>query len=90
MHPLAIASSAGAIHSPRHPNLAAKLRLTCAIFALLYSLSPVVLYAPAVDLVRLRPHRRTLQRPIGRRCFMTGILHLGYSLTPQAGYRAPI
>ncbi|HEY8538341.1 MAG TPA: DMT family transporter [Steroidobacteraceae bacterium] len=68
-------------------NLAAKRAAGSRHFVWLYSVGSVIVYTPAVAwiLIRERPHFEWVQ---GVALLATGILHLGYSLMLQAGYRA--
>src|SRR5687768_5451360 len=86
MHPLAIAAVLLAAFTHATWNLAAKRASGSRHFVWLYSLGSVILYAPAVAWVLItdRPQFETAH---WLALLMTGILHLGYSLTLQAGYR---
>lgn len=86
MHPLAIAAVLLAALTHATWNLAAKRASGSRHFVWLYSLGSVVLYAPAVAWVLLveRPRFEPIH---GLALLMTGVLHMGYSLTLQAGYR---
>jgi drug/metabolite transporter (DMT)-like permease len=86
MHPLAIAAVLLAAVTHATWNLAAKRASGSRNFVWLYSLGSVVLYAPAVAwiLVYQRPHFETIH---WLALLMTGVLHMGYSLLLQAGYR---
>jgi|HigsolmetaAR202D_1030399.scaffolds.fasta_scaffold00693_4 drug/metabolite transporter (DMT)-like permease len=68
-------------------NLAAKRAAGSRHFVWLYSVGSVIVYTPAVlwILVRERPHFEWIH---GLALLATGVLHLGYSLILQAGYRA--
>lgn len=67
-------------------NLAAKRAAGSRHFVWLYSIGSVVLYAPAVlwIVVYQRPQFETIHWVA---LLMTGLLHMGYSLLLQAGYR---
>lgn len=86
MHPLAIAAVLLAAVTHATWNLAAKRAAGSRHFVWLYSLGSVVLYAPAVMwiLVYQRPQFETIH---WLALLMTGVLHMGYSLLLQAGYR---
>jgi multidrug transporter EmrE-like cation transporter len=86
MHPLAIAAVLLAAVTHATWNLAAKRAAGSRHFVWLYSLGSVVLYAPAIVwiLVYQRPHFETIH---WLALLMTGVLHMGYSLLLQAGYR---
>ncbi|MET0533509.1 MAG: DMT family transporter [Steroidobacter sp.] len=86
MHPLAIAAVLLAALTHATWNLAAKRAAGSRHFVLLYSVGSVVLYAPAVlwILVYQRPHFEMIH---WLALLMTGVLHMGYSLLLQAGYR---
>lgn len=86
MHPLAIAAVLLAALTHATWNLAAKRAAGSRHFVWLYSLGSVVLYAPAVVwvLIAERPQFETAH---WLALLLTGILHMGYSLTLQAGYR---
>jgi drug/metabolite transporter (DMT)-like permease len=86
MHPLAIAAVLLAAVTHATWNLAAKRAAGSRHFVWLYSVGSVVLYAPAVVwiLVYQRPQFELIH---WLALLMTGILHLGYSLLLQAGYR---
>jgi drug/metabolite transporter (DMT)-like permease len=86
MHPLAIAAVLLAAVTHATWNLAAKRAAGSRHFVWLYSLGSVVLYAPAVVwiLVYQRPQFETIH---WLALLMTGVLHMGYSLLLQAGYR---
>jgi drug/metabolite transporter (DMT)-like permease len=86
MHPLAIAAVLLAALTHATWNLAAKRAAGSRHFVWLYSLGSIVLYAPAVAwvLISERPQFETAH---WLALLMTGILHMGYSLTLQAGYR---
>lgn len=86
MHPLAIAAVLLAALTHATWNLAAKRAAGSRHFVWLYSLGSVILYAPAVVWV-LISERPQLQMAHWLALLMTGILHMGYSLTLQAGYR---
>lgn len=86
MHPLAIAAVLLAALTHATWNLAAKRAAGSRHFVWLYSLGSLVLYAPAVAWVLLF-ERPQFQAAHWLALLMTGILHLGYSLTLQAGYR---
>jgi drug/metabolite transporter (DMT)-like permease len=68
-------------------NLAAKRAAGSRHFVWLYSVGSVLVYTPAVlwILLRERPHFEWVH---GHALLATGVLHLGYSLILQAGYRA--
>lgn len=68
-------------------NLYAKRASGAAHFVWLYSIAAVTLYAPIVAWIVLteRPHFTTIH---WLALLATGVLHLGYSLMLQAGYRA--
>jgi drug/metabolite transporter (DMT)-like permease len=86
MHPLAIAAVLLAAVTHATWNLAAKRAAGSRHFVWLYSLGSTVLYAPAVlwVLVYQRPQFEAIHWIA---LLMTGVLHLGYSLALQAGYR---
>lgn len=86
MHPLAIAAVLVAALTHATWNLAAKRAAGSRHFVWLYSLGSVVLYAPAVlwILVYERPQFELIH---WLALLMTGVLHMGYSLSLQAGYR---
>jgi len=86
MHPLAIAAVLLAALTHATWNLAAKRAAGARHFVWLYSLGSVVLYAPAVAWV-LIAERPQFQAAHWLALLMTGILHMGYSLVLQAGYR---
>lgn len=86
MHPLAIAAVLLAALTHATWNLAAKRASGSRHFVWLYSLGSVVLYAPAVAWVLIY-ERPQLETAHYLALLMTGILHMGYSLTLQAGYR---
>ncbi|MBM0107336.1 EamA family transporter [Steroidobacter sp. S1-65] len=86
MHPLAIAAVLLAALTHATWNLAAKRAAGSRHFVWLYSLGSVVLYAPAVIWV-LISERPQLETAHWVALLMTGVLHMGYSLTLQAGYR---
>lgn len=86
MHPLAIAAVLLAALTHATWNLAAKRAAGSRHFVWLYSLGSVILYAPAVAWV-LVTERPQLEAAHWLALLMTGILHMGYSLTLQAGYR---
>ena len=86
MHPLAIAAVLLAALTHATWNLAAKRAAGSRHFVWLYSLASVVIYAPTVVwvLIAERPQFETAH---WLALLMTGVLHMGYSLTLQAGYR---
>jgi drug/metabolite transporter (DMT)-like permease len=86
MHPLAIAAVLLAAVTHATWNLAAKRAAGSRHFVWLYSVGSVVLYAPAVVwiLIYQRPQFELIH---WLALLMTGILHMGYSLLLQAGYR---
>ena len=86
MHPLAVAAVLLAALTHATWNLAAKRASGSRHFVWLYSLGSVVLYAPAVLWVVIyeRPH---FEQAHWLALLMTGVLHMGYSLLLQAGYR---
>jgi uncharacterized membrane protein len=86
MHPLAIAAVLLAALTHATWNLAAKRASGSRHFVWLYSLGSVILYAPAVIWILLyqRPHFEPVH---WLALLMTGVLHMGYSLLLQAGYR---
>ena len=86
MHPLAIAAVLLAALTHATWNLAAKRAARSRHFVWLYSLGSVVIYAPAIlwVLVYQRPHFEAIH---WLALLMTGVLHMGYSLLLQAGYR---
>lgn len=86
MHPLAIAAILLAAVTHATWNLAAKRAAGSRHFVWLYSLGSVILYAPAVlwILIYQRPHFEAIH---WLALLMTGVLHMGYSLLLQAGYR---
>jgi drug/metabolite transporter (DMT)-like permease len=86
MHPLAIAAVLLAAVTHATWNLAAKRAAGSRHFVWWYSVGSVVLYAPAVVwiLIYQRPQFELIH---WLALLMTGILHLGYSLVLQAGYR---
>ncbi|WP_129642413.1 DMT family transporter [Peristeroidobacter agariperforans] len=86
MHPLAIAAVLLAAFTHATWNLAAKRASGSRHFVWLYSLGSVVLYAPAVIWV-LSTTQLQFATAHWVALLMTGILHMGYSLTLQAGYR---
>lgn len=86
MHPLAIAAVLLAAFTHATWNLAAKRASGSRHFVWLYSLGSVILYAPAVAWVLIF-ERPQLETAHWLALLMTGILHMGYSLTLQAGYR---
>lgn len=86
MHPLAIAAVLLAALTHATWNLAAKRAAGSRHFVWLYSLGSVILYAPAVTWV-LISERPQLETAHWVALLMTGVLHMGYSLTLQAGYR---
>lgn len=86
MHPLAIAAVLLAAFTHATWNLAAKRAAGSRHFVWLYSLGSVVLYAPAVAWV-LISERPQLETAHWVALLMTGVLHMGYSLVLQAGYR---
>lgn len=86
MHPLAIAAVLLAALTHATWNLAAKRASSSRHFVWLYSLGSVILYAPAVLWIVIyeRPH---FEQAHWLALLMTGVLHMGYSLLLQAGYR---
>lgn len=86
MHPLAVAAVLLAALTHATWNLAAKRASSARHFVWLYSLGSVILYAPAVLWVVIyeRPH---FEQAHWLALLMTGVLHMGYSLLLQAGYR---
>lgn len=86
MHPLAIAAVLLAAFTHATWNLAAKRASSSRHFVWLYSLGSVILYAPAVLWIVIyeRPH---FEQAHWLALLMTGVLHMGYSLLLQAGYR---
>ena len=86
MHPLAVAAVLLAALTHATWNLAAKRASGSRHFVWLYSLGSVILYAPAVLWVVIyeRPH---FEQAHWLALLMTGVLHMGYSLLLQAGYR---
>jgi drug/metabolite transporter (DMT)-like permease len=86
MHPLAIAAVLLAALTHATWNLAAKRAAGSRHFVWLYSLGSVVIYAPAVAwvLISQQPQFRLAH---WLALLMTGLLHMGYSLILQAGYR---
>jgi uncharacterized membrane protein len=86
MHPLAIAAVLLAALTHATWNLAAKRAARSRHFVWLYSLGSVVIYAPAIlwVLVYQRPQFEAIH---WLALLMTGVLHMGYSLLLQAGYR---
>lgn len=86
MHPLAIAAVLLAAVTHATWNLAAKRAAGARHFVWLYSLGSVMIYAPAVIwiLVYQRPQFELIHWVA---LLMTGVLHMGYSLLLQAGYR---
>jgi drug/metabolite transporter (DMT)-like permease len=86
MHPLAIAAVLLAALTHATWNLAAKRAAGSRHFVWLYSLGSVILYAPAVAWI-LMTERPQFEAAHWRALLMTGVLHMGYSLTLQAGYR---
>lgn len=86
MHPLAIAAVLLAAVTHATWNLAAKRAAGSRHFVWLYSVGSVVLYAPAIVwiLVYQRPQFELIH---WLALLMTGVLHMGYSLLLQAGYR---
>lgn len=86
MHPLAIAAVLLAALTHATWNLAAKRAAGSRHFVWLYSVGSVVLYAPAVLWIVI--DQRPQFEPIHwLALLMTGVLHMGYSLLLQAGYR---
>lgn len=86
MHPLAIAAVLLAAVTHATWNLAAKRAAGSRHFVWLYSLGSVILYAPAIIWILLyqRPQFELIH---WLALLMTGVLHMGYSLLLQAGYR---
>lgn len=86
MHPLAIAAVLLAAVTHATWNLAAKRAAGSRHFVWLYSVGSVLLYAPAVlwILVYERPQFEVIH---WLALLLTGVLHTGYSLLLQAGYR---
>jgi uncharacterized membrane protein len=86
MHPLALSAVLLAALTHATWNLAAKRAAGCRHFVWLYSAASVVLYVPIVGwiLVYQRPQFELIHWGA---LLMTGILHMGYSLLLQAGYR---
>lgn len=87
MHPLAIAAVLLAALTHATWNLAAKRAAGSRHFVWLYSLGSVVLYAPAVIWVLSSEARPQFETAHWLALLMTGLLHMGYSLSLQAGYR---
>jgi drug/metabolite transporter (DMT)-like permease len=86
MHPLAIAAVLLAAVTHATWNLAAKRAAGSRHFVWLYSVGSVILYAPAI--VWILVYQRPQFEPIHwLALLMTGVLHMGYSLLLQAGYR---
>lgn len=86
MHPLAIAAVLLAALTHATWNLAAKRAARSRHFVWLYSLGSTILYAPAVLWV-LVVERPQFELVHWLALLMTGVLHMGYSLLLQAGYR---
>ena len=86
MHPLAIAAVLLAALTHATWNLAAKRAAGSRHFVWLYSVGSVVLYAPAVLWIVLH-ERPQFELVHWLALLMTGVLHMGYSLLLQAGYR---
>src|SRR5687768_532269 len=86
MHPLAIAAVLLAAVTHATWNLAAKRAAGSRHFVWLYSVGSVIPYAPAI--VWILVYQRPQFEPIHwLALLMTGVLHMGYSLLLQAGYR---
>lgn len=68
-------------------NLAAKKAAAARHFVWLYSAASIVIYGPLVAWICLRHPLRLGWQPVVA-LLATGILHIGYSLALQAGYRA--
>jgi drug/metabolite transporter (DMT)-like permease len=86
MHPLAIAAVLLAALTHATWNLAAKRASGSRHFVWLYSAASVMLYAPVVAWILLA--QRPQFAPIHWLALaLTGVLHMGYSLLLQAGYR---
>src|SRR4029453_4641316 len=86
MHPLAIAAVLLAAFTHATWNLAAKRAVGSRNFVWLYSLGSVILYAPAVAWIVIS-ERPQFELAHWIALLMTGVLHMGYSLLLQAGYR---
>jgi len=86
MHPLAVAAVLLAAFTHATWNLAAKRAVGSRNFVWLYSLGSVTLYAPALlwIVISQRPQFELVH---WMALLMTGVLHMGYSLLLQAGYR---
>lgn len=86
MHPLAVAAVLLAAFTHATWNLAAKRAAGSRHFVWLYSLGSVILYAPAVLWIVIY-QRPQFEQAHWLALLMTGVLHMGYSLLLQAGYR---
>jgi len=86
MHPLAIAAVLLAALTHATWNLAAKRAAGSRHFVWLYSIGSIVLYAPAVSWIVIY-QRPQFELVHWMALLMTGLLHMGYSLLLQAGYR---
>lgn len=86
MHPLAVAAVLLAAFTHATWNLAAKRAAGSRHFVWLYSLGSVILYAPAVLWIVIH-QRPQFEQAHWLALLMTGVLHMGYSLLLQAGYR---
>src|SRR5690349_20717572 len=86
MHPLAVAAVLLAAMTHATWNLAAKRAAGSRHFVWLYSVVSVIVYAPIVlwIIFQERPQFTTVH---WLTLTMTGVLHMGYSLLLQAGYR---
>ncbi|MDQ2639962.1 MAG: DMT family transporter [Pseudomonadota bacterium] len=87
MHPLAVAAVLLAALTHATWNLAAKRAARARHFVWLYSAGSVVLYLPVVAWI-LVTHRPQFSPLHWLALALTGVLHIGYSLLLQAGYRA--
>lgn len=86
MHPLAIAAVLLAALTHATWNLAAKRAAAARHFVWLYSVGSTLLYAPVVAWI-LWTQRPQFAAVHWLALALTGVLHIGYSLLLQAGYR---
>jgi len=86
MHPLAIAAVLLAALTHATWNLAAKRAAAARHFVWLYSVGSTLLYAPVVAWI-LWTERPQFAPVHWLALALTGVLHIGYSLLLQAGYR---
>lgn len=87
MHPLAVAAVLLAALTHATWNLAAKRAARARHFVWLYSAGSVLLYLPVVAWI-IVAHRPQFGPLHWLALALTGVLHIGYSLLLQAGYRA--